>query len=151
MSQSLSKVYLHIIFHIKTTSPTIAKEHIPRLHAYIGQLVKTTGCNVICVGGIADHVHALVQLTNTETVAHLLEAMKRNSSRWIKTLSHEYDKFAWQGGYAVFSISQSLVDRTTEYIRRQEEHHEKKSFRDEYLEFLKLYSIEYDERYVLSD
>lgn len=107
MAQSLCKIYLHIIFHTKTTSPLVKEEHLPRLHQYIGQLVKTTGCYVVCVGGTENHVHALVMLSGTENVAHLVEEMKRNSSRWIKTLSPEYETFAWQGGYAALSVSQS--------------------------------------------
>ena len=151
MSQSLCKVYLHIVFHVKTTSPTVEEKHLNRLHNYIGGLVNTTGCQVICVGGTADHVHALVLFSKAETIAHVVEEMKRNSSRWIKTLSPEYEKFAWQGGYATFSVSQSQVDTVIAYIGNQAEHHKKQSFKDEYLEFLRLYKIEYDERYVLSD
>ena len=151
MAQSLCKIYLHIIFHIRTTSPTIKEDHLSRLHQYIGQLVKTAGCYIICVGGTENHVHALVMLSNTENVSHLVEEMKRNSSRWIKTLSPAYENFAWQGGYAALSISQSQVETVVAYIGNQAEHHKKQSFRDEYLQFLKLYNINYDERYVLSD
>ncbi len=151
MAQSLCKIYLHIIFHVKTTSPNINSEHMERVHSYIGKLVNTTGCQVLCVGGTENHVHALIMFSKTETVAHVIEEIKRNSSRWIKTLSSEYKLFAWQGGYAAFSVSQSQVDAVVAYIRNQVEHHKKKTFRDEYLEFLRLYKIEYDERYVLSD
>lgn len=151
MAQSLCKIYLHIIFHTKTTSPVIDEEHIPQMHAYIGALVNTTGCQVICVGGTENHVHALVMFSKTETVAHVVEEMKRNSSRWIKTVSQKYEGFAWQGGYAAFSVSQSQVDTVISYIKNQAEHHKKHSFREEYLEFLRLYKIDYDERYVLSD
>lgn len=151
MSQSLSKIYLHLIFHIKTTSPTVNEEDIPRLHAYIGQLVNTTGCSILRVGGTNNHVHALVMMSPTVATAHLVEEMKRNSSRWIKTLSPAYEKFAWQAGYAAFSVSQSVVDKTLEYIANQAEHHKRHSFREEYLEFLRIYKVEYDERYVLSD
>lgn len=151
MSQSLCKIFLHILFHTKTTSPVIDEEHIPQMHAYIGALVNTTGCQVLCVGGTENHVHALIMFSKTETVAHVVEEMKRNSSRWIKTVSPKYERFAWQGGYAAFSVSQSQVDTVMAYIRNQEEHHKKQSFRDEYLTFLQLYKIEYDERYVLSD
>ena len=151
MAQSLCKIYLHIIFHVKTTSPTVDNEHLERLHGYIGALVNTTGCQVLCVGGTENHVHALVMFSKTETVAHVVEEMKRNSSRWIKTLAPKYEKFAWQGGYGVFSVSQSQVDTVVAYIKNQAEHHKKQNFKDEYLEFLRLYKIEYDERYVLSD
>ena len=151
MAQSLCKIYLHIIFHVKTTSPQIANEHLERMHSYIGQLVNTTGCKVIRVGGIGDHVHVVCVLSRNENVSHLVEEIKRNSSRWIKTLDSTYEHFAWQGGYAVFSVSQSQVDKVVDYVANQAEHHKKQSFRDEYLTFLRLYNVEYDDRYVLSD
>ena len=151
MPQSLSKIYLHIVFHIKTTSPQIDEAHLERVHSYIGQLVNSTGCSVIRVGGIGDHVHVLCLLSRNETVSHLVEEIKRNSSRWIKTLGQEYEGFAWQGGYAVFSVSESVINKTIEYIVNQKEHHKKLSFKEEYIQFLKLYNIEYDERYVFED
>ena len=151
MSQSLYKIYLHVIFHVKSTSPTIEDGDLGRFHAYIGKVVNTTGCHVLCVGGTSNHVHALVMFSKTETVAHLIEEMKRNSSRWLKTISPKYNDFAWQGGYGAFSVSQSQVDTVINYINNQAEHHKRQSFKDEYLEFLRLYKIEYDERYVLSD
>ncbi|MBQ9509665.1 MAG: transposase, partial [Bacteroidales bacterium] len=151
MAQSLCKVYLHVVFHIKTTSPVVKDEHLEQLHSYIGALVNTTGCQVLRVGGTGNHIHALMLFSRIETIAHVVEEMKRNSSRWIKTLSTHYEKFAWQGGYGVFSVSQSQVDTVVAYIKNQAEHHKKQSFNDEYLEFLRLYQIEYDERYVFSD
>ena len=151
MPQSLSKIYLHIVFHIKTTSPQIDEAHLERVHSYIGQLVNSTGSSVIRVGGIGDHVHVLCLLSRNETVSHLVEEIKRNSSRWIKTLGQEYECFAWQGGYAVFSVSESLINKTIEYVINQKEHHKKLSFKEEYIQFLKLYNIDYDERYVFED
>lgn len=151
MAQSLCKLYVHIVFHIKTTSPTIKTEHLERLHEYIGQLVNTTGCKVIRVGGINDHVHAVCLLSKDVTVSHLIEELKRNSSRWIKTLDSRYANFAWQGGYAAFSISQSVVEKTIEYVSKQEEHHRQMSFNDEYIHFLELYKINYNEKYVFTD
>jgi REP element-mobilizing transposase RayT len=151
MSQSLCKIYLHIVFHIKTTSPSIKEEHLERLHSYIGQLVNTTSCQTIQVGGVSDHVHLLCQLSKNETVAHLVEEVKRNSSRWIKTIDEEYKQFAWQGGYAAFSVSESVLPKTLDYVKNQKAHHAKTTFRDEYLNFLRLYKVEYDERFVFSD
>ena len=151
MSQSLSKIYLHIIFHTKTTSPTIREVDLQRMHAYIGQLVNDTGCINIWVDGVDDHVHILCLLGREVTIAHLVEEVKRNSSRWIKSIDPVYRNFAWQGGYAAFSVSQSVVDKTLAYVKSQQEHHKKQSFEDEYIAFLKLYGIEYDERYVFSD
>lgn len=151
MAQSLCKIYLHIIFHTKTYSPTIADEHLSRVHEYIGALINKTNCKSLRVGGINDHVHALLLLSKDETIVHVVEEIKRNSSRWIKSLSPTYEKFAWQAGYAVFSVSQSQVNTVINYISNQKEHHKKQSFRDEYLQFLRLYQIDYDERYVFTD
>ena len=151
MSQSLSKIYLHIVFHVKNTSPTIEEEHWERLHSYIGGLVNITGCQVLCVGGVENHVHVLLMFSRTETVAHVVEEMKRNSSRWIKTISPIYENFAWQGGYGAFSVSQSQINNVKRYIERQKEHHRKRSFQEEYLEFLRLHDVEFDEKYVFSD
>lgn len=151
MPQSLSKIYLHIIFHTKTTSPTIREVDLQRTHAYIGQLVNDAGCINIWADGVDDHVHILCLLGREVTIAHLVEEVKRNSSRWIKSIDPVYRDFAWQGGYAAFSVSQSVVDKTLAYVKSQREHHKKQSFRDEYISFLKLYDIEYDERYVFID
>ena len=151
MAQSLCKIYLHIIFHVKASGPKIDATHLERVHSYIGQLINSTGCQVMCVGGVSDHIHALCLLSKNETVAHLVEEIKRNSSRWMKTLSPDYHHFAWQGGYAVFSVSQSVLEKTLNYVRNQKEHHKKVSFHDEYIQFLKLYNIEFNEQYVFQD
>ena len=151
MAQSLSKLYIHLIFHIKTTSPHINEEDLERIHAFIGQLVNTTGCSVIQTGGTGDHVHILFLLSKNESISHVVEEVKRNSSRWIKTIDARYGRFEWQGGYGAFSVSQSVVDKTLEYIRNQKTHHAKHSFHDEYIGFLELYGISYDDRYVFTD
>ena len=151
MSQSLCKIYLHVIFHIKNTSPDVAEEHLSRLHSYIAPLINANQCKTVIVGGTSNHVHALLLFSRNITIAHLVEEIKRNSSRWIKTISNRYRCFGWQGGYAAFSVSQSVVDKTIEYINHQPKHHKKHSSKEEYLEFLKLYNISFDERYVFAD
>lgn len=151
MAQSLCKIYIHLIFHTKTTSPLILDDDIERVHAYIGSIVNKMGCQTIRIGGVCDHIHALLLLSREENISHVVEEMKRNSSRWIKSLNKHYEKFSWQGGYAAMSVSQSVVDKTLAYINGQREHHTRLSFHDEYLDFLKMYNIEYDERYVFSD
>ena len=133
MSQSLSKIYIHLIFHIKTTSPHICEDDLVRIHAYIGQLVNTTGCSVIQTGGTGDHVHVLFLLSKNESISHVVEEVKRNSSRWIKSINARYERFEWQGGYGAFSVSQSVVTKTLEYIKNQKTHHEKRGLRDRYL------------------
>lgn len=151
MAQSLNKIFLHIIFHVKTKSPIIHDTDLERVHEYIGQLINKMGCQTVRVGGVGNHVHAVCMLSREETVSHLVEEMKRNSSRWIKTLSPRYRSFAWQGGYAAFSVSRSVVDKVVRYVNNQKEHHKKLTFEEEYIKFLKLHNIDYDERYVFAD
>ena len=151
MPQSFAKIYIHFVFHVKYASRKLREEHLERVHAYLGQLVNAAGCRVLKVGGVANHVHALFLLSREETIAHVVEEVKRNSSRWLKTLSPDYRGFAWQAGYAAFSVSQSMVDKTLAYIDNQAEHHKKLTFEEEYKTFLRLYGIDFDERYVLKD
>ena len=152
MAQSLSKIYIHLIFHTKSTSPKIRENDLGRLHQYIGKLVKTSGCTEIKAGGIGDHVHVLFILSKDVTISQIVEEIKRNSSRWIKDFDPVYYRFfAWQGGYAAYSISQSVVDKTLQYIDNQKEHHARHSFAEEYKAFLDLYKVEYDEKFVFRD
>ncbi len=152
MSQSLSKIYIHFIFHIKTTSPEIADDDLLRVQGYVGQLINATGCINVWVGGTGNHLHALFLLSRDTSISHVAEEIKRNSSRWIKSLEPtRYRHFEWQGGYAAYSVSQSVVDKTVDYIKNQKEHHKKVSFEDEYRSFLDSYGIKYDERYVFHD
>ena len=118
MAQSLSKIYIHLIFHIKSMCPFIREEDLVRIHSYIGQLINSTGFQVLLVGGVKDHVHILFLLSKDETISHVVEGSKRNSSRWLKTVApRHYQSFAWQSGYGAFSVSQSVVEKTLEYIR----------------------------------
>ena len=151
MAQSLSKLYIHLIFHIKTSSQPIREADLDRVHSYIGKLVNTTGCKVIQVGGICDHAHVLFLLSKDVAISHVVEEVKRNSSRWIKTIDSYYRTFAWQNGYAAFSVSQSVVDKTLEYVKNQDKHHAKISFQEEYRKFLESYEIEYNNEYVFKD
>ena len=152
MSQSLSKIYIHLIFHKRTTSPKVAEEDLEQLHAFIGQIINDSGCKNIWVNGTNDHVHALFELSREVAISNLVGEVKRNSSRWIKILSPRYYRdFSWQGGYAAYSVSQSIIEKTLNYIKTQKEHHEKKTFQEEYIEFLKLYGLDYDEGFVFRD
>ena len=129
MAQSLSKIYIHLIFHIKTISSPIRESDLDRIHSYIGQLVNATGCKVIQVGGMCDHVHILFLLSKDVAISHVVEEVKRNSSRWMKTIEPYYSTFAWQNGYGVFSVSQSVVEKTLEYVKNQGVHHKKCRFK----------------------
>ena len=152
MAQSLSKLYVHIIYHIKNPLTKIRKEDKNQLFAYIGSIIKDNESIPIKINGVEDHIHILCVMSKNITLAKLVEEIKRNSSRWIKTKDKYYKQFAWQGGgYGGFSVSPSLHDKTKRYIENQEEHHRKLSFKEEYLLFLKEYGIKYNEQYLWTD
>ena len=151
MSQSLSKMYVHLIFHIKTTSVVIREKEEKELYAYIGSILKDIECIPILINGTKDHLHILCIISKNITLAKMTEEVKRHSSRWIKTKDDYYKNFAWQGGYGGFSVSPSLHDKTKYYIQNQKEHHKKMTFQEEYLLFLKEYGIEYNETYLWTD
>ncbi len=152
MAQSLSKLYVHIIYHIKNNSQVIIrKQEKEKLYAYMGSIIKDNESIPIKINGVEDHVHILCVMSKNIALAKLVEEIKRHSSRWIKTIDPYYTQFAWQGGYGGFSVSPSLHDKTKRYIENQEEHHKKMSFKEEYLLFLKEYGIEYDEKYLWMD
>jgi REP element-mobilizing transposase RayT len=151
MSQSLSKLFVHIVFHIKYNSCTIRKQESEHLYAYMGSIIKDNGSIPIIINGVENHVHILCVMSKNIALMKLVEEIKRHSSRWIKTLDPYYSKFAWQGGYGGFSVSASLHDKTKKYIENQEQHHAKMNFQQEYLLFLKEYGIEYDSEYLWKD
>lgn len=151
MAQSLSKLYIHVIFHIKSTSVKILNNNRNDLYAYLGSIIKDNECIPVIINGTEDHVHILLVLSKNITLAKLVEEIKRHSSRWIKTKDSYYRTFAWQGGYAGFSVSPSVHDKTKHYILNQEKHHKKMSFNEELIAFLKEYKIEYNNQYLWTD
>ena len=151
MPQSLSQIYIHLIFHAKSDAPVLRASELERLHEYIGALLNSADCHSICVGGMPDHVHALFRLSRMKTIAEVVELVKRQSTKWLKGVSFYYNTFAWQGGYAAYSVSSSVVDKTIKYINNQSTHHRKTTFREEYLLFLQQYKVEYNEEYLFND
>ncbi len=147
MGQSLTNLLTHVIFSTKDRAPFLQPASAPRIHAYLGGIVRHAECIPIEIGGISDHVHMLVAVHPTVAVAKLLALVKANSSTWI----HEelrIDSFAWQIGYAAFSVSESNVRAVRQYIQNQEEHHRRRGFQEELTEFLEKNGVAFDPRYV---
>lgn len=151
MAQSLSKLYIHLVFHIHSQSVSIRESDQKELYRYIGSIIMDNDSIPIAINGTENHLHILCVMSKNIALAKLVEEIKRHSSRWIKTLNKRYQHFKWQGGYAGFSISQSLHDKTRDYIINQEEHHKKMTFREELLAFLREYGVSYNEQYLLTD
>ena len=147
MPQSLATVLIHLIFSTKDRYPFLAQDDLlTRTHAYLGGVLREAGCPSVTIGGTADHVHACFYLARTQNIAKVVELIKSNSSRWVR--SQGLQTFAWQRGYACFSIGKSQLANLVTYIRNQAEHHRKVSFQEEVREFLRRYEAAFDERYV---
>ncbi len=147
MSSTHLSLHVHVVFGIKHQRPLIARAWRARLHAFLGGAIRTLEVVPEAVGGVADHVHLLMGIRATHRLADVMRDVKRASSVWVhETISDK--EFEWQDGYGAFTVSASLRDIVKRYIARQEEHHRKKSFKEEYLELLQRSGAEYDERYL---
>ncbi|HEX9630027.1 MAG TPA: IS200/IS605 family transposase [Pyrinomonadaceae bacterium] len=148
MPQSLSSVLVHLIFSTKNRWPFITSAIERELHPYMASIFRALKSPSLTIGGFDDHVHILFSLARTINIAELVEEVKTDSSKWIKTKGLAFRKFQWQRGYGAFSIGQSQVPALKRYIARQRIHHQRVTFQDEYRKFLESYGITYDERYV---
>ncbi len=148
MSQSLSRIVLHLVFSTKNREPWLDSDLRPRVFAYLSEIGREMGCEVYRVGGTADHVHMAILLARTLSVADFMKKVKATSSVWIKDHGPNHAGFSWQAGYGAFSLGVSQLPALTGYIDRQEEHHRVKGFQEEYREMLRKYGVEFDERYV---
>ncbi|MDO5608475.1 MAG: transposase [Capnocytophaga sp.] len=151
MSQSLSKLYVHLVFHVKNNEIPILPKDEPNLYAYMASIIRDRQSIPIIINGTENHVHILFVLSKNVALSSLVEDVKKHSSRRIKTLDEHYSQFAWQGGYGAFLVSASAHDKTKKYIENQKEHHKKIAYNEEYLLFLKEYGIDYDDRYLWTD
>jgi REP element-mobilizing transposase RayT len=148
MPQSLSQLYVHVVFSTRHRAPLIAPAVREHLHAYLAAVLKHHESPALKVGGTSDHVHVLVRLSKNISLAKLVEEIKTSSSRWIKTQGHAFVNFHWQNGYGGFSVSPNDVNEVVEYIAQQEAHHRVMTFQEEYRKLLEAHGIACDERYV---
>jgi len=148
MAQSLSKVLLHVVFSTKNREKTILNHLQAKLHAYLAGICRAKGAEAYRVGGTEDHVHIACTLPRTLTQAKLLEETNKASSIWMKQQEGGPRHFSRQAGYGIFSLGQSQLPTLVQYIDNQKEHHRTKSFKEELLELLEKYDVEYDEKYL---
>jgi REP element-mobilizing transposase RayT len=139
---------VHITFNTKYRKALIHPEIEEELFKYLGGICKNLECNPVKVGGHEDHVHILCLLSQKIALMKLIEEVKSHSSKWIKTKGDTLKNFYWQNGYGAFSVNPDEIDVVKRYIANQKEHHKKRTFKEEYLAFLKKYNVDYDERYV---
>ena len=148
MGQALVQNYTHLVFSTKKREPLILPSVEIELQKYLGGICRELECPAIKVGGYVDHIHILCKLSQRIALMKLVEKVKSNSSKWIKTKGEEFEQFYWQDGYGSFLVSPTRVDKIIDYIANQHIHHQKINFQDEYRGMLKKFKVEYDERYV---
>lgn len=141
-------VLLHVVFSTKARHPWLTSDVRQRLFPYIGGIIRAANVVPLNINGVEDHVHIYVSFRTDQTIADLMRTVKSRSSRWIHEQSQALSDFAWQEGYAVFSVSPSQDEAVRRYIDRQEEHHRNRDFKTELIELLDAHGIEYDPRYV---
>jgi len=140
-------LHYHVVFSTKDRSPSISRAWLDNLHAYMGGLLRNLDGIPEAIGGTADHVHLLIGLKATACLANVVRDLKANSSRWVHEECNNRT-FGWQEGYGAFTVSASQLLAVREYISKQEEHHRKRTFQEEYVELLKKCGVEYDERFL---
>jgi putative transposase len=146
LSHTSGNILLHFIFSTLRRRALIKPEFRGDLFAYVGGVVREMRGTALIVNGMADHVHMLLRVRPVHSSAEIARVVKTNSSRWVR--EKWSSEFAWQTGYAVFSVSESNVAAVTKYIAGQEEHHKNHSFKEELLAFLRKHRVEYDEKHI---
>jgi putative transposase len=142
---SFTSCHLHVVFSTKERRRLITPDLQQRLWPYLGGIARENKMKALCVGGVEDHVHILLSLPSTLAISKAVQLLKGNSSKWIHETFPAQHGFAWQEGYGAFSIGVSGMDDTIKYIQSQPEHHRIKTFKEEFVAFLKKHGLEYDE------
>jgi|SRR3954447_16060291 putative transposase len=148
MPRSYTNLIYHIVFSTKDRRPTITHEREQRLYEYIGGIIRGLGGILLCVNGVADHIHLMVKLRPDRSVSDVLRELKANSSGWMHDAFPNAADFSWQNGYGAFTVSESQVLKVSDYIARQKEHHRKESFEDEFVSMLEKNGIEFERKYL---
>ena len=148
MGHTYSNLMAHVVFSTKDRAPTLDSELKPRLFAYMGGIIRELGGTALLINGPADHVHILMLFPAKIALSEMLGKLKANSSGWVHREFPAKRAFAWQTGFAAFSVSLSQKQAVLDYIAGQEEHHRKLSFKEEFIAFLQKHEVEYDERYI---
>jgi len=148
MANTYSQVYLHFVFTVKGKQNLLLPKHNDELQKYITGIVQNRKQKLLAINNVSDHMHLFVGFGTTITMADFMEEVKAISSKFINTKGWIRGRFEWQRGYGVFSYSRSQIDDVIKYIINQQEHHKKQSFKEEYIDLLKKFEIEYDEKYL---
>jgi len=148
MTQSFTQNFQHIIFSTKDRQKLIDEYWADDLYGYIGGILGRIGCQMLCAGGTSDHIHLLSIIEKNLAIPEVIRTIKSSSTTWVRKSIKNRKRFAWQTGYASFSIGKSQIPRVVKYIRNQRKHHRKIDYKDELRKFLDRYGLKYDEKYL---
>ncbi|HUH32661.1 MAG TPA: IS200/IS605 family transposase [Daejeonella sp.] len=148
MIGTYSQLYVQVVFSVKGRENLIGADWKDHLYKYIAGIIKGKGQKAIIVNGMRDHLHVFIGLKPSMAISDLVRDIKNNSSNFINEHKFVNGKFSWQEGYGAFSYSQSHVEDVYNYILNQEKHHKTRTFKEEYLDFLQKFNVEYDEKYL---
>jgi REP element-mobilizing transposase RayT len=148
MPQSMFTVCAHMVWSTRKRQRFLDDRIRDRVHAYMAGILRNLGCETITIGGTDDHVHIVCMLSKTEAPARLVQVVKGESSKRVKTLCSDLRDFAWQRGYWIFSVSPRDMDKAVAYVEDQQEHHREMTFREEFMKFVRHYDVPHDERYM---
>jgi REP element-mobilizing transposase RayT len=151
MANTYHQIYIQAVFAVKYRKAIIDKSWQKDLFGVIENLISESGCKTLIINGVEGHVHCFLGLKPTVPVSELMKTVKAKSSKFINDNSLSSQRFEWQKGYRVFSYSQSQIDAVYKYIQNQEVHHQKQTFREEYLDFLQKFKVSYNKNYIFKD
>jgi len=151
MANTYTQIHIQFVCAVKFRDGLIHESFKEELFKYISGILNVHHHKLLAINSMPDHIHIFIGMRPTQSISDLMQEIKANSSRWINEKKFLKVKFEWQEGYGAFSYSKSQVNQVIDYIFNQENHHKKQSFKEEYLQFLKAFEIDYDERYVFKD
>jgi REP element-mobilizing transposase RayT len=151
MANTYTQIHIHAVFAVQNRISLIQKDWQDELYKYITGIMTNNGHKLLQIGGMPDHIHILFGMRPTQALSDLMKDIKGDSSLWINKKQFIKGKFNWQEGFGAFSYGKSQIDKVVKYIQQQEKHHKKHDFEEEYLELLKLFDVEFDERYILKN
>ena len=151
MANTYTQIHIHVVFAVQNRLSLINKSWQDRLCQYVIGIIENHGHKVLSIGGMPDHVHILFGFRPTQSLSALMQNVKRDSSKWINENRFVMGSFSWQDGYGGFSYSKSQISQVANYIEKQEAHHSKRTFLEEYRKILSDFGLEYDEKYIFKE
>lgn len=151
MANTYTQIHIQFVFAVKYRAASIHKSWKNELHKYITGIIQHHKHKLIVINGVEDHIHILVGMRPTQSISDLMQDVKASSSKWINEKQFMLNKFEWKEGYGAFSYGKSQVNDVIAYINNQEEYHKVKTFKNEHIDFLKKFEIDYDEKFIFKD